>query len=71
VDVDPAGNVWVSEAGNNRVQVFSPQGAFLATFGTFGTGAGQFAYPWDVALGPWGSVLVADESNNRISRWAR
>ena len=30
IDLDPAGNVWVSEAGNNRVQVFSPQGAFLA-----------------------------------------
>jgi sugar lactone lactonase YvrE len=33
IAIDPAGNLWVADTGNNRVDKFSPRGAFLATWG--------------------------------------
>ena len=33
VAVDGAGNVWVADAGNNRVEEFSSAGAFIKTVG--------------------------------------
>jgi sugar lactone lactonase YvrE len=40
VAVDSTGNVWVTDSVNNRVQEFSPAGAFMMTFG-FGVKDGK------------------------------
>ena len=69
VAVDQAGNVYVADGGNNRIQKFTADGAFLTQWGTAGAGAGQFNGPQDVAVGPDGSVYVADTANNRIQRF--
>ena len=63
---DDAGNLYVCEYGSNdRIQKFSPGGVHLASFGSFGTGKGQFQRPSGVA---WreGKVYVADAVNNRV-----
>lgn len=57
---DGRGNVYVVEAGNDRVQRFSDRGAFVRAWGQFGTGPGQFADPIDVATDPGGDIWVAD-----------
>jgi sugar lactone lactonase YvrE len=53
----------------------SPPAAGLPTysssFGTSGTGNGQFAHPGDVALGNEGALFVVDTNNNRIERFAK
>jgi len=69
VAVDPAGNVYVADVGNARVQKFTADGAFLTQWGALGSGPGQFNAPADVAVGPDGSVYVADANNNRIQRF--
>jgi tripartite motif-containing protein 71 len=51
----------------------SPPAAGLPTysssFGTSGTGNGQFAHPGDVALGNEGNLFVVDTNNNRIEKF--
>lgn len=66
---DKAGNLYVADTDNNRIQVFSAKGAFLRKWGTAGIGNGQFLSPHDVAISPDGSVWVADYRNNRLQQF--
>lgn len=42
VAVDEKGNIYVLDAGNNRVVVFDPDGTPIRTFGRLGQGPGEF-----------------------------
>ncbi|NPV08707.1 MAG: TIGR03663 family protein [Anaerolineae bacterium] len=66
VAVAPDGNVYVVDSGNHRVQVFTPQGQFLHSWGGPGNGPGQFTEPWGIAVAPNGDVYVADTWNHRV-----
>ncbi len=63
--IDTFGQLYVADAGNNRIQVIDPTGHFIAEFGSFGWREGEFDYPNDVALS-MGNLYVADTGNNRI-----
>jgi streptogramin lyase len=69
--VDSAGDVWVPDAGNNRVDVFNERGELLRSFGTYGTGSEQMEYPTGVAVDHGGHVWIADDENNRVDQWTR
>lgn len=65
-DVGPDGRIYVLDAGNSRVQVFSADGSYLTQWGTQGTRPGEFDFGElpvgdlsDVALS--GSIAVDDE----------
>ena len=49
VTVDAAGNIYVSDSKNNRIQVFGSDGKLLRTLQPSGDDA--FAEPWSVAVG--------------------
>jgi DNA-binding beta-propeller fold protein YncE len=72
VAVDDAGNVYVADHNNNRIQKLSRDGRFLARWGahggdgTAGTGNGEFRDPRGVAIDHAGHVYVADKTNNRV-----
>ncbi len=55
------GDVYVADAGNDRISVFAGDGIFLRSFGE-----GQMLEPKDVAFGEGGRVYVADFGNDRI-----
>lgn len=61
--------VYVADFHNHRVQRFTPGGQFVLTFGSPGSGDGQFAGPCGVAVGPNGDVYVTDLYNNRVQRF--
>jgi hypothetical protein len=69
---DAAGNVWVSDYANNRIEEFSATGQFLRACGSAGSGNGQFNGPTGIAVNPvvtgnrHGYVYVSDSGNNRI-----
>ena len=71
VTVDRHGNVFVADFYNNRVQKFASDGTFLTSFGSRGSGPGEFEYPIAVAVAIDGTVFVADFGNNRIQRWGQ
>ncbi|MBC7235723.1 MAG: TIGR03663 family protein, partial [Chloroflexi bacterium] len=64
--VDAAGNVYVADSQNHRVQVLAPDGSFLREWGSEGNAPGQFKEPWGIAVSPEGDVFVADTWNHRI-----
>ena len=61
--------LYVTDTGNERVQVFTLEGEFVRMFGAFGTGAGQLIEPVGIAVTEDGVVLVADSHNARIARF--
>jgi Tol biopolymer transport system component len=69
VAIDAAGNVYVADSNNNRIQKFSSSGAFLTQWGSTGSGDGQFNGPVDVAVDGSGNVYVADWGNARIQKF--
>jgi DNA-binding beta-propeller fold protein YncE len=42
VATDGSGNVYVTDTGNSRIQKFDASGTFLTTWGSLGSGNGQF-----------------------------
>jgi sugar lactone lactonase YvrE len=68
--VDNAGNVYVVDSNNNRIQKFSGTGTFITKWGTRGSGDGQFQDPWGVAVDNAGNVYVTDSGNNRIQKFS-
>lgn len=70
IAVDKAGNVYVADTDNHRVQVFSKAGAFLRKWGSQGDGNGQFEIAEDVEIAPNGTVWVADQQNVRLQAFS-
>ena len=63
---DGAGNLYVLDTGNHRVQKFGPDGKYLATYGRQGQGPGEFYYPAWLAVDGQGFLYVSDPNNQRI-----
>ena len=66
IKIDSTGNFLVSDTGNKRIQVFDPDGNFLAQIGKAGAGDGEFNEPVGIALDAAGDIYVADTWNKRI-----
>jgi DNA-binding beta-propeller fold protein YncE len=64
--VGPAGDVYVLDPVNHRVQRFTADGAFVAAWGDAGSGPGQFCRIQGIAVDPSGLVYVADTGNGRV-----
>ena len=67
VVVNKKGEVMVTEWCRHIVSVFRPDGEKLWSFGSFGSGQGQFSYPWGIATDGVGNIFVAD--NHRIQKF--
>ncbi len=63
--IDAYRQLYVADAGNNRVQVIDTNGIFVAEFGSYGWREGEFDYPNDVALS-LDTLYVTDTGNNRV-----
>ncbi len=75
IGVSPEGYVYVADSQNHRIQKFTATGQFVTQWGTYGQcdqgtpEPGTFCEPWDVAVGPDGSVYVADTWAHRIQKF--
>lgn len=63
------GLIYVTDTGNERVQVFTEEGEFVRAFGVLGSEQGQLLEPVGIAVTADGVVLVADSHNARIARF--
>jgi gliding motility-associated-like protein len=70
--LDAAGNLYVSDAGNYRVQKFnagSATGVTIAGDHGPGTGANQLNFPRGLYVDPAGNLYVVDDNNERVQKW--
>ncbi len=76
IAIDPAGNIYVADTGNNTIRRISPDGVVTTIAGLAGTfgcidGKGidaRFNYPVSVAVDPLGNIYVADLYNCTIRK---
>lgn len=64
--VGASGDVYVADTGNDRVQRFTGSGEFISSWGSEGSGEGQFGFPVGIAVDASGNVYVADVGNGRV-----
>ncbi|MES2777521.1 MAG: hypothetical protein V4722_25300 [Bacteroidota bacterium] len=72
VTADTTGNIYVADAGNHRVQKFTPgssAGITVAGGNGSGSAANQLNNPRGVFIDKNGSIYVADAGNNRVQKW--
>jgi uncharacterized protein (TIGR03663 family) len=67
--LDAAGDLYVADTGNKRVQKFDRQGKFLGQWGGGGLGPGQFDEPVGLAVDGQGNIYVADTWNRRVQKF--
>ncbi len=61
--------VYVADTKNNCVKKYDSNGNLVLNFGQYGTRAGQFVYPYDVAVDFADKIYVADTGNHRIQKF--
>ena len=66
ITLDNDGNVFVADWRNDRIQQFTADGEWMASFGQSGDGVGQFNRPNSVCVDADGDIYVADWLNNRV-----
>lgn len=66
IAIDPKGNVYVPDYGNDRVQKFDSEGKFIAQWGKHGTGDGELTSPYGIAVDAGGRVYVIDDGTARV-----
>jgi hypothetical protein len=79
LNVDPEGNLWVLDGPRHQFQIFAPDGTWLESWGTPGSGPGEFDFLFeqdplpsagDVAFDENGNIYVVDSGNSRVQKFA-
>ena len=66
--IDPdTGEIFVSDGyGNSRIHKFDPNGKLIKSWGTPGSGPGEFSLPHNIVLTSDKKIIVADRENFRL-----
>ena len=67
--VNQRGEVLVAQSGAHCISIFSLTGEKVRSFGSKGSGHGQFDYSHGVAVDDDGNILVVDEYNHHIQKF--
>jgi uncharacterized protein (TIGR03437 family) len=75
VAVDGTGNLYIADAGNNRIREVNPTGVITTIAGTDGNGfsgdggpptQAMLNYPWSVTVASSGAIYLGDMANLRV-----
>jgi len=71
--VDSKGNIFIADAGNNRVQKWAPGAKIGITVAgdsiQGGSAANELNDPTNIVVDSFGNLFITDQSNNRIQKW--
>lgn len=66
--LDLQGNLFITDAGNNRIIKFDKTGEPVKDYGGYGSGVGRFSNPADIAVDRGLSLYLLDAGNHRVVR---
>jgi sugar lactone lactonase YvrE len=66
-DIDQLGRVWVADAQQHQIRIFSPQGHHVRSIGRQGGGPAEFRRISGMAWAPDGLLWVLDDGNARFA----
>ena len=75
IAIDSSGNIYIAETESHRVTKWTMSGPTILTidhWGSRGSGAGEFRYPYGIAVGEQGGteyVFVMDSGNHRVQKF--
>jgi DNA-binding beta-propeller fold protein YncE len=69
IAIDRDGFLYVTDAGNHRIQKLDRDGNFETQWGGFGGSPGQFNFPYGLAVDRRGAIFVLDSSNFRVQQF--
>ena len=67
---DAAGNIYVADRNNHRVQVLDSNGGYLRTIASPGSGPGQFLLPVSLAFDDDGNLYLFELGGLRVQKFA-
>lgn len=67
--IGPDGNLYVADACNHRIQVFTRDGQLVRVWGHEGGEPGELRYPYDVAFNKQGQLYVVEYGNHRVQKF--
>jgi len=71
VAVAPDGFVWVVDSVHHQIVKLDPNDpSSEMRIGSFGSGQGEFNFPYGVAVDAAGSIYVTDQRNHRVQKFA-
>ena len=62
--LDLAGNIIISDWGNNRIKIFSQSEQLIYTIGRKGKGIGEFRCPYGICISKFGTIFVVSDNPN-------
>jgi sugar lactone lactonase YvrE len=65
----PDGNLYVADACNHRIQVFTRDGQLVRCWGRPGSRPGELSYPYDLAFSKQGELYVVEYGNHRVQKF--
>jgi DNA-binding beta-propeller fold protein YncE len=67
--IGPDGNLYVADACNHRIQVFTREGELVRVWGKEGSEPGELYYPYDLAFNARGELYVVEYGNSRVQKF--
>jgi sugar lactone lactonase YvrE len=67
----PDRNLYVVDATNHRIQVYTRDGKAVRTIGEPGDQPGQLSYPYDLDFNAAGEFYVIEHGNNRVQKFSK
>ncbi len=64
-----ANGVYVTNTFSHYIQKYSLTGTYQKTFGSYGSGSGEFKYVWDIASDNDGNIYATDWYNHRVNKF--
>ncbi|MDH4223587.1 MAG: NHL repeat-containing protein [candidate division Zixibacteria bacterium] len=69
IAIEPSGNFYIVDSGNNRLVKCNKEGEFIKEIGGFGWGDGEFNLPGYANMDNGLSLYVTDTQNRRVQRF--
>jgi len=60
------GTLYITDACNHRISVWTTDGRFIRNMGTIGSGLGEFRFPYGLDMDSKGRLVVCEFGNNRV-----